>query len=451
MGRFSTTVHIKNSIERMRFVNSFCDMMKKRGLVPCSEDEAAQSYLFAFGEGWVTLVNADYKDNPQKAYDDTREMAAAMKTSAFSVEVIDSDFALLKLCNSDGGDDKVIVGDGSGYGIEEPMRGERQHWEKLLVEGKTWEQFSETAAKNEVFVENALAELAGVLGIEPYYICADFDEVLNRADENKNITVLHLKKAAGKNLTLNAAFKQVFGEALEPLGFKLIKSKYPYFVRVVPGGEIIHIITYAEMWCPYNGRKEFDVISGIATVYRYKIDLNLPQKVNANWLSPISRFYSSTTPESEYDDEFRKSIYSFGFEEADESSLYDALNYALELTKKYILPQLYTSIDLESSLIYLKRLGQSTDTCNFNSKLNFGGAGNAAEGFLYIKVDDEEFKTLLKNMIDGTTPSDEEGRQRAAEKLNFFNDPVIHAKVLLELERRKAANTEILKSYGLSL
>jgi len=30
-------------------------------------------------------------------------------------------------------------------------------------------------------------------------------------------------------MTLNAAFKKVFGEALEPLGFKKIKGNYTYF------------------------------------------------------------------------------------------------------------------------------------------------------------------------------------------------------------------------------
>ncbi len=454
MGRFSTTVHIKDNAGRMKLINTFCEVMKKRGFVPCSEDEAALSYLLAFGDGgWVTLANEEYKDNPQKAYNDSREMAAALKTSAFSVEVVDSDFALLKLSDPNGGEDEVVVGDGSGYGIEEPTRGERQYWEKLLADGKTWEQFSETAAKNEVFVEDVLAELAGVLGIEPYYIDADFDEVSEKTDENKNITAFYFKKAAAKakSLSLNAAFKQVFGEALEPLGYKLIKSKYPYFVRVVPGGEIVHIITYMEEWCPYPGKKKFNVISGIATVYRYKIDLSCAPKDNCGWLYSIARFYTETTPESEINNEYKLSICHFTFDENVENSMNDTLNNALELTRKYILPQLDTAVNLKSSLTYLKRLGQSTDTCNFNSKLNFSGAGDAAEGFLYIKVDDEEFKTLLKNIIDGAVPSDDEDRQRVAEKLKFFNDPVIHEKVLLELDRRKMVNTEILRNYGLEL
>ena len=212
-------------------------------------------------------------------------------------------------------------------------------WKPLIQSGDESE-FVRALGLENTFVEDTLYDIGNILGITPSVMTWCYDEFEEEIGQNGNVISLSFRKATEKKISLNAAFKKVFGEALEPLGFKLIKGKYPYLVRVVPGGEIIHIITYAEMWCPYNGRKEFDVISGIATVYRYKIDLNLPQKVNANWLSPISRFYSRTTPESEYDDEFRKSIYSFGFEEEDESSLYDALNYALELTKKYILPQL---------------------------------------------------------------------------------------------------------------
>ncbi len=248
MGRFSTTVQIRNNADRMRFVNSFCDVMKKRGFVPCSGDEAALSYLLAFGEGgWVTLTSEEYKNNPQKAYDDSRQMAETLKTSAFSVEVVDSDFALLMLCNSDGGGDKVVVGDGSGYGVDN-ADGTRALWEPLLMDGKTWEQFSEAAAKNEAFVEDTLAELSELLGIEPYSICADFDEGLNRADENENITALSFKKSAAKakSMSLNAAFVKVFGEALEPLGFKKIECAHPYFLRIVEG-EIIHVITYRKM------------------------------------------------------------------------------------------------------------------------------------------------------------------------------------------------------------
>ena len=48
MGRFSTTVHVKDNVGRIEFINSFCGIMKNHGFVPCSEDEAEQSYVFAF-------------------------------------------------------------------------------------------------------------------------------------------------------------------------------------------------------------------------------------------------------------------------------------------------------------------------------------------------------------------------------------------------------------------
>ena len=451
MGRFSTTVHLKDNVGRMKLINSFCGIMKKRGFVRCSEDEAEQSYVFAFGEGWVTLVNKDYKDDRIKSSKDALDMSAALNTSAFMMDVIDSDFAYIHLFAPNGGKDGVTVGDASGYGVEKPERGTQKLWEPLLAEGKTWEQFSETVAKNAVFVEDALVEMADELKIDPDYIYADFDELMNLAGEDKNVQPFYFKSAAGKRVTLKAAFKQVYGEALKPLGFQLIKGKYPYFVRVVPGGEIIHIISYMEMWCPNYGFKRFDIIGGIATVYRYKVDLNISPDDNSNWLGSISKFYKLTTPNSEFDAEFWKKVYSFQFEEYNESSLYDALNYTLELTKKYILPQISTAVDIRSSLSYLKRLEQSCSINNFNRRLNFGGCGDANEGFLYIVADDEELKGRLEDIINGTIPTTEEEHQSAVENYEFFNDPVIHPKVLLEIERRKAQNTEILKSYGLSL
>lgn len=442
MGRFSTTVHVKDNVGRIEFINSFCGIMKNHGFVPCSDDEAEQSYVFAFGDGWVTLVNKDYKDDRLKAGDDAMNMSAALKTSAFMMDVIDSDFAYIHLFAPNGGKDGVAVGDTSGYGVEKPKRGKQKFWKPLLAEGKTWEQFSETVAKNAVFVEETLVEMAEELKIDPDYIYADFNELMNLAGENKNVQPFYFKNAAGKRVTLKAAFKRVFGEALEPLGFKLIKGKYPYFVRVVPGGEIIHIISYMEEWCPDRGKKAFNVIGGIATVYRHKIDLGVSPKDNCDWLYTIAKFYWMTTPKSEYDKEYGQSICHFMFDENSESSLYDAVNYTLELTRKHILPQLSTAVDIRSSLSYLKRIGYNCCINNFDRDLSFGGCGNADEGFLYIVADDEELKGMLESQINGTIPTTEEEHQRAVEHYEFFNDPVIHPKVLLEIERRKAQNTE---------
>ena len=447
MGRFSTTVHIKNNDDRMKFVNTFSDIMKKRGFVPCSEDEAAVSYLLTFGEGWVTLANGDYKDDSKKPSEDIREMSAALKTSAFSVEVVDSDFAIMTLCTPSGTADEVVVGDGSGYGIEEPSRGNRECWEPLIADGKTWEQFSVAASAREVFVEDALGKVAAVLGIDPYYIDANYDEVLEKADGNNNIAVFYFKNAKEKSMSLNAAFKKVFGEALAPLGYKPVKGKYPYLVRVIPGGEIIHVITCENSLCSYPNARKFDIVGGIATVYRYRIDLDHSSKHNNIWLNSIGTFYARTVSKSEYNQQTFVSLDGIRYKENDNLSLLNTMNRALEFANKYMLPYLNRAVDLKSSLNCIKVLRQKCSTNNFSYPLNFEGCGHHDEGFLYIKMEDEALTNKLKGKIDGTILCDEQSRQKAAEKYAFFTDP----EVLTELERRRTTNTELLRSCGLDI
>lgn len=439
MGRFSTTVHIKNNVDRLRFVNTFIDVMKKCGFVPCAEDEAAQSYLFAFSDGWVTLANEEYKDNPKKAYEDTRELAETMKTSAFSVGVVDSDFAVLTLNNGD----SVIVGDGSGYGIEEPLRGNRKYWEPLIANGKTWEQFSEAAAAREVFVDDALGKVAAVIGIDPYYIDADFDDVSEKAD-NHNVETVYFKKSnvKEKNVSLNAAFKKMFGKALEPLGFKLIKSRHPYFVRVVTD-EIVHVITFRnDKRCYDPGRDYISIEGGAATVYRAKITFDNPKR--ENWLISNCGIYIHRLEHNleKSDDELKEQLYNHSSLPGESVK---EMEYQLELTKRFILPSLDKAVTINSCIDHSFEVGMHLHLYDDGS---FGATyGNSYynEGMLYFKTDKSVFENIMKNAV-----SEFALRQKA-----FFerahNNPDLYSEVQAELERRKAANTEILRSYGIDI
>lgn len=439
MGRFSTTVHIKNDADRMTFVNKFSDVMKRRGFVPCSEDEAAQSYLFAFGEGWVTLADKDYKDDQKKAYKDTRELAKAMKTSAFSVGVVDSDFAVLTLNNGD----VVIVGDGSGYGIEEPSRGNRKYWEPLIANGKTWEQFSEAAAQ-EVFVEDALGRVAAALGIDPYYIDADYDDVSEKADD-PNVETVYFKKSdvKEKTVSLNAAFKKVFGEALEPLGYRLIKGKYPYFVRVV-SDEIIHVISY------YNDKKCYDrdhdyiqIKGGVATVYRPEIDLTQNPKWE-NWLTTNCSIYIYRIEHNleERDDELKRQLYNHP--SLPDESL-KAMEYQLALTKRFILPALDKAMTIDSCIENDFEIRMSLTIYDDGSFGTTEGNGYFDEGMLYFKTDRSVYENITRNAVN------EGALRRRAYFEKVHSDPDLYNEVQAELERRRTANTEILRSYGIDI
>lgn len=474
MGRFSSTVHIKSNTDKSKFKDSFCDVMKKRGFEPCSEKDAALSYLFAFSDGgWVTLSSDRYSDNTNQVHEDVRQIAEKMKTSGFSVEIVDSDFAILEL--NGGGFDTVIIGDGSGYGIDAAPKGKQECWKQLLAKGKTWEQLSEIWTKDEVFDENTLCVVASLLGIEPKYITADYEELFDKADSDSDIVLLYYKKSADTKrepISLNAAFVKVFGEGLETLGFKKIKGRQPYFVRIVSGGEIIHVITVKKE-CPYLLDSDaFTILSGVATVYRPKIDLSISPKMNVRWLSDIQRIYVGTN-RSDYDSDFRNGFFTFSYTKDDGESQFKTMQLALERTKSIVIPMLNDVVDVDSCarFCFIMNVPFKPDV-HFN-KINGISDINpndiADEGLLIMKIKDyhgfvdwgvEYYKIFYKEHIKIQRGAyTEEGysdycnrigelKQEEISKMSrIVNDTQFYNSIMLELENRKRLNEEIMRSY----
>lgn len=416
-----------------------------------------------------------------------------MNVTSFSVEVVDSDFAILTLNNGD----TVIFGDGSGYGIEESPKGERKFWEPLLADGKTWEQFCEVRGKNEVFVEDALCEAAPILGIDTKYIITDYNELLDMAEScktelaavateaqtgrlrpkatgDKNIETLYFKEKTAdkksKPMTLNAAFKQVFGEALESLGFKLIKSKYPYFVRVV-SDEIIHYVTVANETADGRGShgvkyKCFNVFCGVSTVYNGDIDFDENHaKYHSNFIDSLSEIYTRTHW-SDLDMKYRASIMRFYYDPTDNNSLMAMLKKVLAVVEMYALPAIGKAVTLEKCMDYFGLM-------NHRIYPFLGGGG---EGLLCTKLfSADEFvvfkdkycereleglnrelslnpnpkrRASLETRIEYIMGEREEGKKQC---YDFFIDSELQEKAPAELERRKKENTEKLRGYGLEL
>ena len=480
MGRFSKTTQIKNNTDRAGFISTFNDVMAKRGFVPCSEDEAAKSYLLAFSDGWVTFTS-EAEDVPQ--------VVKEMNVTSFSVEVVDSDFAILTLNNGD----TVIFGDGSGYGIEDSPKGEQKFWEPLLANGKTWEQFCEVRDKNEVFVEDALCEAAPILGIDIKYIIADYNELLDMAESDGNIETLYFKEKTAdkksKPMTLKAAFVKVFGEALEPLGFKKIKSRYPYFVRVVPGGEIIHVITIISEQGLTRSEKAFKIRGGVATIYRGKIDLTINPR-NSNWFIEITDAYSKTHQFENNFEMFKKLnrfIYVTNNHHSMTETLVNALGYtkqsmaealvdALGYTKQFLLPVLDNVTTLSEcadfywlfhpmilSIYYdkdwgmAKDLGQSEGLMLFKIYNTRDYEAKSMEGIERFKT---EMLYAMKTGRTGYTPetldlackrAEEQTKKDVTDFDEYFNRPQLNADVLNELQRRKIVNSDLLHQMGLNL
>lgn len=463
MGKFFNTLHVK-AVNREAFLTAFEWAMKKQGYVPCEADDAEISYMAAFSEGWISLSNGD--DSAEELARLSQKFARDLKLASFTVEAVDSDFAILTLNTASRKTSRLVVGDGEGYGVEKaPIF--IDDWKPLFQNGDI-EKFLAVIGQNSTFVEDDLTEIGGLLGISSYAMTADYDELSG----NEGAFSLSFKKAAEKKLTLNAAFKQVFGEALEPLGFKLIKSKYPYFVKVV-SDEIIHYVTIANDRADGRGwdgvkYKCFNVFCGVSTVYKSKIDFDTdPGKFHFNGFDSVSEIYAEHH-RHDLDVNYCSSIRSFYYNPTDGEFMISALKKALAVTEKHVLPVIGEVVTLEKCLDYFELM-------NHNLFLVLEGGG---EGLLCTKLfSADEYvmfcgrscereitqcryeldsnlnlspkrRASLEERIEYIMSRREEGKKKSYE---IFANPELQEKAPAELERRRKENTEKLRAYGLEI
>ena len=156
---------------------------------------------------------------------------------------------------------------------------------------------------------------------------------------------------------LNTAFKKVYGEVLEPYGFQKMKGRNPYFVRMV-GDEIVHVITcIPRQRIMRTDNKKFNILAGVATVYRGRINLDETVSRNMNWMQTIVGFHRNS-PLFEGDKDMFDKWYMFSYDEDDES-LIASMKYTAELVKYIVLPIIDRAYNLEACYEYFIRYGTS--------------------------------------------------------------------------------------------
>ncbi len=441
MGSFftSTQIYAPGNHSKEQFMDMFCKEMKEEGYVICDCDESKITYILRFADNckWVTITSEKYEQGNRLSQQDTGRIAKMLKTTCVNTIVIDSDFAVLDLYDESGEKaDSLILGRADDYFGDDIPEPSEKLWLQFLSAGSTWEQVIEVKKGEYVFVEEGLAKLAPIIGISPGNITFSAED----ANEHDNSTViLDFKKVrsaitmswAGKEikppklLTLNAAFKKIIGKALEPFGFKVIKGRHPYIVRVI-NNEILHIITFRTESPDYSeGDKAFAIMGGIATVYRKKITLDQSPIQNYIWLNYMFDFYEALTDERDANvlGQLFKSCYYSDKPE----SLISVMNTGAENVIKYVLPVMGKINDIDSSLDYMRKFKkpcnsvQCTEICEYYP--------DEDEAFLYFLSDKkEEYSNILAN---------------------FINDKELHKWVIAEIERRKIENQKILKAFDL--
>ncbi|MBQ6169392.1 MAG: hypothetical protein IJK30_05505 [Ruminococcus sp.] len=442
MGNFftSTQIYDNESLTKEQFIDRFCKKMAEDGYVTCDSDENELSYILKFADNckWVTITSEAYEQGNALSHKDTGRIAKMLGTTCVNTVVIDSDCAILELYDKSGKKaDTFTIGRADDYFGDDIPQPSEKIWKSFLSKDSSWEQFIEICSKDEVFVEDSLSELAPVIGMDSDNILFSTDYV----DESDKRTVfLGFKKTrtaitmsqngkivekAAKKLTINAAFKQIFGEALEPLGFKAIKGRYPYLVRVI-NNEILHVITFYPADPEYPPDKAIVIVSGVATVYRKKITFDSSPKQNKMWLNYSSKFYSLMTNEPDRD--ILRQIYKSCYFSNNVESMIEVLKVGVKNIQKYVLPVLDKITDIDSCLDFFgKLMGQ----CNYLK---------CTKICTYYPDEDEAFLYFL---------SDKKISERPDFLENYLNDSEFHKWVQNEIEKRKKENTDILKALNL--
>lgn len=268
--------------------------------------------------------------------------------------------------------------------------------------------------------------------------------------------------------TFGTTFKRIYGEGLKKYGFKKIKGRQPYFVRMI-GDEIIHVITYRPVNAYNFSHKEYEIYGGIATVYRANIDLDKTPRDNAVWLRELYRFYRKCNDGREK--KKYEEIGLFSYEKDNEQAMIESIEYSFEMTEKYVITELNKITDIKKCVEFFGvyhpiMLTLSSEFENRENQYEYN------EGLLnvfvyspskYIEYEKNQYEKQAKILLDGIKMgiyciSMEEyendlkkDRQAMNNQIEIFNrminDKEEYKKVLNELKKRKISNSEILKKY----
>ena len=385
MGNFFTSTQIfnKEQLNNKEFIDTFCNKMKEAGYVTCESDEAEKSYVLKFADNckWVTITSEDYEQGNQTALNDTSRIAKMLKTSCVNTTVIDSDCTVMELFDEDGNKaDTLIMGRADDYfGDNFPLPSENA-WKLFLSDGSSWEKLCEIINNSEsyVFVEDGLSELAPLIGMDERNITFSFDNI-SEVDNTVFLSFMNVNGKKKNKLSLKSALFQVFGKTLEPLGFIRINSKFPYYVRLI-NGEILHVITY-NIESHGNCYSEFNIMCGVATVFRPSLSLDLSPRENNNWLEILSEFYRKLSF-PDIDEQFYNSIYNFKCKDDD---VIDTINKSLETVTDIVVPVLNNVTNIEECIEYFLRFNSDMSLKkNINDSSDFSKTCFYNEGLLYI-------------------------------------------------------------------
>lgn len=140
-------------------------------------------------------------------------------------------------------------------------------------------------------------------------------------------------------LSLPAYFRTTYGELLAPRGFHLLKSKYPYFVRVTSDG-IVQSVSFAKEKATFHpdSYEGFSIWIGLSLISLPLTDYNTKPSTldNQTWMMPLVDFFHRC---SLYLDEFEEQHehFSFFYKKEDSEEMLNALNQSQKELMPFVL------------------------------------------------------------------------------------------------------------------
>ena len=250
---------------------------------------------------------------------------------------------------------------------------------------------------------------------------------------------------------IDVPLKNALKEFLEPYGFKKVRGRYPYFVKVI-NDEIIEVITFRNLI-----GMGYLTIGGLATVYGREIDFSMSPRYNGDWIDLYDGgVYECLKAENGGQLDIPEPHYPLIEPDIAEEDFQQAIELAVNTVRDVLVPAFARVTDLSNCVSFYRQFSGLKLILSPEIKDNEEGLLNF---LVYENVEEYQKDTLrlygLKNtdlLNEMNSYKQEDNRKdkidrirRAKEQIRLFTEQRNSPEVLAEIEYRKNLNIKRLK------
>lgn len=276
-------------------------------------------------------------------------------------------------------------------------------------------------------------------------------EVYERILVDGKAKEIRQKKVKSVSNAFYGVFAEVYERALEPYGFKKVKGKHPFFVRLV-NNEIIHVVSIFREPQVDPEMVEYGIFGAVFTIYSYNFELDGTDKF---WFSSNQEIYRDSDIYEERPDRYQGK-YSLSYPSDNEKAMIESIEQSVEDTKNVMLAEFDKVTDIEAYVDYDKHCFPKGEIYECYKLYMDGGYREYRTRIR--ESSDRRTRYLIENNRIGTTLEQHEedmnkSYERMEELVQSFEEristPEKKREMIAELSAVKERNLERLKSYGL--